>query len=101
MGGGRRRRAGLDFTPAFLKNEWEQVILAQDLQPEQAYLTCLRTGRGRPLTKAQRGQVWQAAQQVTAELAAARQSTHLQLANEATHLLRHDGSAALPAHPCG
>ena len=79
---------GLDFTPAFLKNEWEQVILAQDLRNEQAYLTCLRTGRGRPLTKAQRGQVWQAAQQVTAELAAARESTHLQLANEATHLLR-------------
>ena len=80
--------AGLDFTPAFLKNEWEQVILAQDLRNEQAYLTCLRTGRGRPLTKAQRSQVWQAARQVTAELAAARESTHLQLTNEATHLLR-------------
>ena len=47
---------GLDFTPAFLKNEWEQVILAQDLRSEQAYLTCPRTGRGRPLTKAQRSQ---------------------------------------------
>ena len=84
--------AGLTFTPAFLKNEWEQVILAQDLRTEQAYLTCLRTGRGRPLTKAQRSQVWQAAQQVTAELAAARQSTHLQLANEATQLLRQAGA---------
>jgi len=80
--------AGLDLTPAFLKNEWEQVILAQDLSSEQAYLTCLRSGRGRPLTKNQRGQVWQAAQRVTEELAAARQTTHLQLANEATHLLR-------------
>ena len=58
--------AGLDFTPAFGKNEWEQVILAQDLRTEQAYLTCPRTGRGRPLTKAQRSQVWRAAQQVTA-----------------------------------
>jgi AAA domain/UvrD-like helicase C-terminal domain len=82
---------GLDFAPSFLKNEWEQVILAQDLRSEQAYLTCLRTGRGRPLTKTQRSQVWQAAQQVTAELATARQSTHLQLANEATHLLREAG----------
>ena len=53
--------AGLDFSPTFLKNEWEQVILAQDLQTEQSYLTCLRTGRGRPLSKAQRSQVWQAA----------------------------------------
>ena len=84
--------AGLAFTPAFLKNEWEQVILAQDLHTEQAYLTCLRTGRGRPLAKAQRSQVWHVAQRVTAELAAARQSTHFQLANEATQLLRQAGA---------
>jgi hypothetical protein len=83
---------GLDFPPAFLKNEWEQVILAQDLHTEQAYLTCLRAGRGRPLTKVQRSKVWQAAQLVTAELAAARQSTHMQLANEAAHLLRQAGA---------
>ena len=83
--------AGLTFTPAFLKNEWEQVILAQDLRTEQAYLACPRIGRGRPLIRAQRSLLWQAAQRVTAELAAARESTHLQLANEATHLLRQAG----------
>ena len=82
---------GLELTPAFLKNEWEEVILAQDLRSEHAYLTCLRTGRGRPLTKAQRSRIWQAAQQVMAELATARRTTHLQLANEATHLLREAG----------
>ena len=87
-----RAAAGLSFTPAFGKNEWEQVILAQDLHTEQAYLTCPRTGRGRPLAKAQRSLVWQAAQQVSAELAAARESTHLQLANEAAHLLRQSGA---------
>jgi superfamily I DNA/RNA helicase len=84
--------SGLDLTPDFLKNEWEQVILAQDLRDEQAYLTCPRTGRGRPLTKAQRSGVWQASQQVTADLAAVRQTTHLQLANEATYLLRQAGT---------
>ena len=83
--------AGLSFTPAFLKNEWEQVILAQGLDTEQAYLACPRTGRGRPLSKTQRSLLWQAAERVTAELAAARESTHLQLANEATHLLRQAG----------
>jgi superfamily I DNA/RNA helicase len=83
---------GLSFTAAFGKNEWEQVILAQDLHTEQAYLTCPRTGRGRPLTKVQRSQLWQAAQQVSAELAAARESTHLQLANEAALLLRQSGA---------
>ncbi len=79
---------GLNLTPAFGKNEWEQVILAQDLPTEQAYLTCQRIGRGRPLSKPQRTLVWQVAQQVTAELAATSQTTHLQLANEASHLLR-------------
>jgi superfamily I DNA/RNA helicase len=80
--------SGLTVTPAFLKNEWEQVILAQDLHTEEAYLTCQRTGRGRPLSKSQRTLIWQAAQQVTADLTDAGQTTHLQLANEATHLLR-------------
>ena len=78
---------GLGFTPAFLRNEWEQVILAKGLRTEQAYLICPRTGRGRPLTKAQRAQVWRAVQRVTAELTTTRESTHLQLADEATRLL--------------
>ena len=82
------------FTPAFLKSEWEQVILAQDLRTEPAYLTCARIGRGRPLTKAQRSQVWPATQQVAAEIEAVGQTTHLQLANEATRLLRQAGTLA-------
>jgi superfamily I DNA/RNA helicase len=84
--------AGLPFTPAFLKSEWEQVILAQELRTEQAYLGCSRAGRGQALTRAQRRLVWQAAQQVAAELAYACESTHLQLANEAAHLLREAGA---------
>ena len=84
--------ARLNLTPAFLKNEWEQVILAQNLGSERAYLTCLRAGRGRPLSKGQRSQVWEAAERVRGELAAAHQSTHLQLANEAAQLLRQGGA---------
>ena len=83
--------AGLTFTPVFLQHEWEQVILGQDLHTEEAYLTCLRTGRGKPLSRAQRSQVWQAAEYVTAELRLAHQSTYIQLANEAAHLLRESG----------
>ena len=93
--------AGLDFTPAFLKNEWEQVILAQDLQTEQAYLTCLRTGRGRPLTKA-------AAQPGLAGRAAGHRRTrrrppvHPPATGQRGHApAPRDGSAALPAHPGG
>jgi superfamily I DNA/RNA helicase len=84
-------QAGLAFSPAFLTSEWEQVILARDLRTEQAYRSCPRAGRGRPLTRAQRGQVWQAAQRVTAELAAAGESTPLQLASEAAGLLGQPG----------
>jgi hypothetical protein len=90
---GAAERAGLELTPAFLKNEWEQVILAQNLRSELAYLTCTRTGRGRALTRARRGRIWQAVQQVCADLAAARQSTHLQLADEAAGLLRREGAS--------
>lgn len=80
--------AAVRFTPVFLEHEWEQVILAQDLHSEQAYLTCLRSGRGSPLSKAQRSQVWKIIERVVGELRAARQSTHIQLANEATQILR-------------
>ncbi|HEY0717602.1 MAG TPA: UvrD-helicase domain-containing protein, partial [Streptosporangiaceae bacterium] len=83
---------GRGLAPAFLKHEWEQVILAQDLRREEDYLACPRSGRGRPLTRAQRSRAWLAAQQVTAELAADRQATHLQLANEAAELLREAGA---------
>ena len=85
-------QAGRPFTPAFLRTEWEQVILARDLWTEQAYLDCPRAGRGRPLTRAQRGLVWRAVQRVATELALAGESTHLQLANEAARLLAQDGA---------
>jgi hypothetical protein len=40
--------ARLPFAPVFLHREWEQVILAQDLPTEQAYLTCLRDCSAQP-----------------------------------------------------
>jgi hypothetical protein len=79
---------GTPFSPVFLTREWEQVILAQDLHTEQQYLTCLRSGQGRPLGKAQRGVVWALTQRVVGKLQAAGLSTHLQLANEAAYDLR-------------
>ena len=78
---------GLRSTSTFLQHEWEQVILAQDLRTEEAYLTCQRRGRGAPLSKSQRSQVWQAVQHVERELAVSHRSTYLQLADEAARLL--------------
>jgi hypothetical protein len=84
-------KAGFPFTPSFLEREWEQVILAQDLHTEEAYLTCARAGRGIRLARASRSQVWQLTQQVTRKLKAAGQFTHTQIANEAARLLNESG----------
>jgi superfamily I DNA/RNA helicase len=84
--------AGRPFTAAFLQHEWEQVILGQDLQSEQGYLDCTRSGRGIPLSKAQRSLVWQAVERVEQELARRDQSTHIQIAAEAARLLADSGT---------
>jgi superfamily I DNA/RNA helicase len=81
-------KAGAAFSPTFLNREWRQVILAQGLSGEDAYLTCSRAGQGTPLGKTQRRQVWQVTQQVEAELRGQGRDTFLQLAEEAARVLR-------------
>jgi superfamily I DNA/RNA helicase len=83
--------ADLPFTAAFLQHEWEQVILGRDLRSEQEYLDCSRAGRGIPLSKVQRSQIWQAAQHVERELTRRGQFTHIQIAAEAARLLNDGG----------
>ncbi|HEX3523427.1 MAG TPA: UvrD-helicase domain-containing protein [Stellaceae bacterium] len=89
------KEAGLGYVPSFLNREWEQVILAQDLRSEQAYLTASRAGQGTPLGKAQRRQVWALTHWVQAHLRALGRDTFTQLANEAARALR-DGTVKLP-----
>jgi superfamily I DNA/RNA helicase len=85
--------AGVPFTPAFLNREWRQVILAQSLSSEGAYLTCSRAGQGTPLGKVQRRQVWQAIRQFEAELRGQGRDTFIQLADEAARVLRGEPGA--------
>lgn len=47
-----------NFDLRFLKQEWEQVIQANGIESLTDYLKVPRTGRGRTLTRPQRGQVW-------------------------------------------
>ncbi len=68
---------------AFLKHEWEQVILAQQLTSADAYRDAARKGRGAALRGAQRDQVWAAIDRVVTTLAKQRKRTHTQLADEA------------------
>jgi hypothetical protein len=75
------------FSAVFLEREWEQVILAQTLTEPADYLSARRHGRGTPLKRDQRLQIWEAIRQVVDALRANNQYTHLQLADEAAHIL--------------
>jgi superfamily I DNA/RNA helicase len=46
------------FDVGFLQQEWEYVVQAHGISTLEEYLTVPRTGRGRTLTKPQRGKVW-------------------------------------------
>ncbi len=73
---------------AFLKREWEQVVLAQQLTSVEAYRDAPRKGRGEGLRAAQREQVWAAIEGVVSQLAKQRRRTHTQLADEAAEIAR-------------
>lgn len=76
------------YPATFLRREWEQVVLAQQLTTVEEYRAAARTGRGEGLRAAQRDDVWAAIQRVAAQLAKLRAHTHMQLADEATGLVR-------------
>jgi hypothetical protein len=78
---------GLTFTPAFLSEEWRQVVLARRISTADAYLAAKRTGRGRALGAAQRAQVWQAIWEFEQTLTQQGVWTHETIRREATRLL--------------
>jgi len=73
---------------AFIKHEWEQVVLARQLTTLTAYRDAPRRGRGTVLRANQREQVWAAIETVTRELAKRRLRTHTQLADDAAEIAR-------------
>ncbi|WP_229403582.1 UvrD-helicase domain-containing protein [Micromonospora okii] len=76
------------FSPAFLRHEWEQVVLAQGLTTLDGYHAASRKGRGAGLRAAQRAQVWAAIDAFARELTKRRLRTHTQLADDAAAILR-------------
>ncbi|UGQ11291.1 DEAD/DEAH box helicase [Yinghuangia sp. ASG 101] len=87
-----RRKLDLPWTEAFLSQEYRHIVLAQDLDDEKAYLSCVRRGRGSRLDSAHRPAVWAAIQGFQDGLAAERKQTHLQLCAHAARLLgEHPG----------
>ncbi|AEB44343.1 UvrD-helicase domain-containing protein [Micromonospora maris] len=76
------------YSPAFLRHEWEQVVLAQQLTTREAYREATRRGRGAGLRAAHRDQVWTVIEMVTGALAKRRLRTHTQLADDAAAIAR-------------
>src|SRR5690606_35515563 len=74
------------LSAAFLKREWEQVVLAQRLTNLEAYCDAPRKGRGEGLRTTQREQVWTAIDGVVKQLTQRRLRTHIQLADEAAEI---------------
>ncbi|MFJ2826420.1 UvrD-helicase domain-containing protein [Streptomyces sp. NPDC087263] len=85
------RRLGIDFTDAFLDQEWRHVVLAQNLRSPEAYLKASRSGRGAALGPLKRAQVWRAIEAFTTELRQADEWTFLQVCAEAARLLDEQG----------
>ncbi|WP_017612649.1 UvrD-helicase domain-containing protein [Nocardiopsis salina] len=85
--------AGLDVSGRFLLEEWEHVVLAQDLRTERDYLEARRRGRGRAnrLGEQQKRQVWAAILAATQEMREQGQWNFTSLAAEAADLLERTG----------
>ena len=47
-----------DWGSTFLRTEWEQVIQPNEIQSEAEYMRVSRVGRGTPLQRSQRAEVW-------------------------------------------
>jgi UvrD/REP helicase N-terminal domain len=81
------RLASGPFPPAFLMEEWRQVVLANAVHTEEEYLGAPRRGRGRGLTKGQKRQVWATLAPFTEGLRRERIWTFLTLADEAAQVV--------------
>ena len=91
----RERLAGDGtFTPAFLLEEWRQVVLANDVHTLEGYLAAPRRGRGRGLTRRQKQQIWPRIGSFTDDLRRDGLWTFLTVADEAARLV-----AARPSPP--
>jgi superfamily I DNA/RNA helicase len=77
----------LNLDYRFLIAEWEQVVLARNINTLPEYAMTPRPGRGVRLSRAQRKQVWSAIERLAADLAARKRATYVQLAGLAAEQL--------------
>ncbi len=71
----------------FLENEWEQVVLARGCQSRADYLMVSRAGRGVPLNRRDRAEVWKAVEAFNQKLVEMGARNFAQVADEAASYL--------------
>ncbi|MFE1395363.1 UvrD-helicase domain-containing protein [Nocardiopsis alba] len=88
-----RHAEGSGMSGRFLLEEWEHVILAQDLRTERDYLQARRHGRGRSgrMSSEQKRRVWRSVLDATEEMRVNGQWTFTWLASEAADILNRTG----------
>ncbi|MDA2814345.1 AAA family ATPase [Nocardiopsis sp. RSe5-2] len=82
---------GLPFSGRFLADEWEQVVLAQNLTRLSDYVRCERSGRMLHLAPEHRPQVWDAIRRYTAAMRVAGEWSYPQIALAAAEHLGRVG----------
>ncbi|MGW1883601.1 3'-5' exonuclease [Streptomyces sp. NPDC001970] len=87
-----------DYAGEFLVDEWEQVLLAQNITTLEAYLAAARTGRGQGLPRSERPSVWAAIETLRTQLSDLGRWSFLQIADEAARILRQEDGPAVYQH---
>jgi superfamily I DNA/RNA helicase len=78
---------GYELPPSFIRQEWEQVVLAQGLDSRDDYFRAPRAGRGTQLHRQERAKVWRVIEAVRRRLDERQQRTFLQMAAAAAGYL--------------
>lgn len=81
-----------EWTPVFLQQEWEQVVLGHAVTDIDEYLRVRRHGRGTPLRNQQRLTVWAAIQRFVSALRERGEYTYWQLSEIAADALTRRGT---------
>jgi superfamily I DNA/RNA helicase len=87
-------RHEVDATDAFLAQEWREVVLAQEVQDLDGYLSASRRGRGVPMGRKQREELWPVMRDFADELQSSRQWTHETICVEAARLASQNADPA-------
>jgi hypothetical protein len=82
----------VDLPQGFFEREWDEVVLSQDITEENEYLRARRVGRGTPLGRAQRKQVWKVFAAYRAQLDESGKMEMADTVREARLALQQEGS---------